>query len=175
MIMILSLILLLSILFLLIVLSMVWPPDSPWAPWKWETSEQVAREICKLAKISEKDVIYDLGSGNGTALIIAASEFKASGVGIEIDPLRFFISIIKVRSKKLNSKIKIFRKNFFDINLSEASVINVYLVPKALQRLKPKLLKELKPGTRLVSYKYEIDLPLVKYDKKNQIRLYKVP
>ena len=173
--MILILALVLAVIFLLFLLSMVWPPDSPWAPSYWETSEKTAREICKLAKISEKDIIYDLGSGNSTVLIIAASEFGARGVGIEIDPLRFFISKIKIRFKKLDSKIKILRKNFFDVNISEASVVNVYLVPKALERLKPKFLKELKPGTRLVSYRYKIDLPLIKYDKESEIRLYSIP
>lgn len=173
--MILSLIIFISIVFLLFILSMFWPPDSPWFPWKWETSRSVAREICKLAKISEKDIIYDLGSGNGTALIVAASEFGAKGIGVEIDPMRYHISRIRVRSKKLNNKIKIYRKNLFNINLSDATVINVYLVPRALRKLKQKLLKELKPGTRVVSYRYEIDLPLVKYDEENEIRLYKIP
>lgn len=172
--MILELILIVSIVFLLIILSMVWPPDSPWSPW-WRTSKKAARAMCELAKVTNKDIVYDLGSGDGTSLIVAAREFGTTGVGIEIDPLRSLISKILVRLNGVSKKIKIKRKNFFDENLSSASVIFVYLVPKTLNRLKPKLLKELKPGTRLISYRYEIDLPLVEYDKENAIRLYKIP
>ena len=94
--MILSIVLLIIIAFLLVVLSMVWPPDSPWAPW-WRTTKTTARHMCSLAKIGKKDIIYDLGSGDGTALITAAKEFGAKGVGIEIDPLRVFISKLLIR------------------------------------------------------------------------------
>ena len=169
-----NIVLLLIIGFLFLLLSMFWPPDSPWAPW-WKTNKKTARAMCRLAKVSKNDVIYDLGSGTGTALIIAAKEFGARGVGIEIDPLRFLISSMLLHSNRLSHKIKIVRKNFFDINISNATVIFTYLVPKALERLKPKLLRELKPGTLLVSFRYEISLPLESFDKANDIFLYKVP
>lgn len=152
---------------------MFWPPDSPWAPW-WRTNKKTARAMCKLAKVSKNDTVYDLGSGDGTALIVAAKEFGARGVGIEIDPLRVFISTLVLHSTKVQNKIIIKKKNFFDEDLSPATIIFVYLVPRALERLKPKLLKELKPGTLLVSYRYKINLPLVAYDKKNDIYLYKI-
>ena len=164
---------LLLVLILLIPLSWIWPPNSPWAPW-WRTNKKIARAMCRLAKVSKKDTIYDLGSGTGTALLVAAREFEAKGVGIEIDPLRFLISSILLHSNKLSHKIKIVRKNFFDVNISDATVIFVYLVPKALERLRSKLLKELKPGTLLVSFRYKVNLPLLKYDKKNDIYLYKI-
>ena len=150
---------------------MLWPPDSPWAPW-WRTNKKVARAICRLAKVGKGDVVYDLGCGDGTALITAVKEFNATGVGIEIDPVRFFIAKNRVSFNKLNSEIKIFNKNFFDVDISKASVIVVYLVPKALGRLLPKFKKELKKGTRIVSYRYEINLPLKKHDKENEIRMY---
>lgn len=169
-----NVILLLAIVFLLVILSMVWPPDSPWAPW-WRTKKEVARNACRLAKIDSKDIVYELGSGDGTFLITAVKEFGARGVGIEIDPLRAFISTLRIRIIRVSDKIAIKRKNFFDEDLSKASVIFVYLVPKTLQKLKQKLLKELRPGTRVVSLKYKINLPLVDFDKKSQIRLYKIP
>lgn len=172
--MLLELILIVSIVFLLIILSMVWPPDSPWSPW-WRTSGSRAREILKLAKVTKEDIIYELGSGEGRVLILAAKKFGAKGVGIEIDPLRSLISKILVRLNGVSKKVKIKRKNFFNEDLSNATVIFVYLIPKALQKLKPKLLKELKSDTRLVSFRYEIDLPLVKYDQENEIRLYRIP
>ena len=168
-----NLILFSIIVFLLILLSWFWPPDSPWTPW-WRTNKKVARAMCLLAKINKKDVIYDLGSGTGTALIVAACEFGANGVGIEIDPLRYLFSKTRVKINGLNRKIKIIKKNFYDVNISKASVVFVYLVPRVLDKLKPKLLKELKPGTRIVSYRYEINLPLKSYDKANDIYLYKI-
>src|SRR3989344_2701554 len=104
--------LLIIIVFLLLLLSMFWPPDSPWAPW-WKTDKKTARAICKLAKVGKDDVIYDLGCGDGTALIIAAKEFKAKGVGIEIDPLRFVISTLMIRINRVTDRIIVKRKNFF--------------------------------------------------------------
>ncbi|MCL5438663.1 MAG: class I SAM-dependent methyltransferase [Patescibacteria group bacterium] len=162
------------LIFLLIILSMVWPPDSPWSPW-WRTSKNKARAMCKLAKISKKDIVYDLGCGEATALIVATKEFGANGVGIEIDPLRFFISKINVLVNRVSTRVKIIKDNFFNQDISKATIIFVYLVPKALKRLKPKFLKELKPGTKIVSYKYEVDLPLALYDKVHEIRVYKIP
>lgn len=173
--MILNIVLLIIITFLLVVLSMVWPPDSPWAPW-WRTTKTVARHMCRLAKIGKKDIIYDLGSGDGTALITAAKEFGARGVGIEIDPLRVFISKILIRFAHAGDDVEIIKNNFFAVDISQATVVFVYLVPKALMRLKKKMFKELKPGTRVVSYRYTIDfLPLAVSDKKHKIHVYKVP
>lgn len=166
-----NLILLVAIILLLIALSWVWPPDSPWAPW-WTTKKDVARAVCRLAKVTSKDIIYELGSGNATTLIVAAKEFGAKGVGVEIDPLRIFISKLLVWRNGFQAQIIIKRKNFFDEDLSKATVVYVYLVPKALERLRPKLLKELKKGTKIVSLNYEINLPLVEFDKKNNLRLY---
>ena len=84
-----NLLLLFVVILLLVALSMIWPPDSPWAPW-WRTSGRIARAMCKLARVKRKDVIYDLGSGDGTALITAATVYGTSGVGVEIDPLRAY-------------------------------------------------------------------------------------
>ena len=128
--------------------------------------------MCRLAKVGKNDVVYDLGCGDGTALIVAAKEFGAKGVGIEIDPVRYFIAKNRVNLNRLSSQIKIVKNNFFSVDISRASVIIVYLVPKALGRLMPKFKKELKKGTRIVSYRYEIYLPLKKHDKENKIRLY---
>lgn len=158
---------------LLLVLSAVWPPDSPWSPW-WRTNKKIARAMCRLAKVGKDDIVYDLGSGDGTALVVAAKEFGAKGVGIEIDPLRSFISSMLLHSNKLSDKVQIKRKNFFDVDISDATVVFVYLVPKALNRLLPKFKKELKKETRIVSYKYNIALPEAKIDEKNKLSLYVV-
>jgi len=171
---ILNIFLFLTLLLLIFTYTMFWPPDSPWAPW-WRTNEETADAICRLAKIDKKDVVYDLGCGDGVLVTVAAKKYGAKAVGIEIDPSRYLFAIIRVRINGLSKKIKIKRKNFFNESLEDATVIVVYLVPKTLERLKTKFLKELKPGVRIVSYKYEIDLPLIAFDKKNDVKVYKIP
>ena len=162
------------IVILLFLLSMLWPPDSPWSPW-WRTNHKIASAQCKLAKVTKKDVIYDLGCGDGTLLITAVEEYGARGVGIEIDPARVFIARVRVWFKRLGNKISIERKDFFAIDISEATVVVMYLIPKTLGRLKPKLLKELKPGTRIVTFVYKIDLPMIAKDEKNEVYVYEIP
>lgn len=166
-------ILLALIIILLIILSWVWPPDSPWAPW-WRTKDREIREALKLAKVTKDDIVYDLGCGDGRVLILAAKEFGARGVGIEIDPLRFFIATLMIYIIKVSDKVIIKRKNFFEEDISQASVVFVYLVPKALNRLKQKFQKELKQNTRIVSYRYKMNLPLVSKDERHKIYLYRV-
>lgn len=166
--------LLFVITFLLVMLSWVWPPDSPWAPW-WRTNKKTALAICKLAAIDKNDIVYDLGCGDGTAVITAAKDFGAKAVGVEIDPMRFLIAKFRVMVSGLSKRINIKRKNLFNENLSEASVVVVYLVPKTLNQLVPKFKKELKKGTKIVSFRYEIEgLKVSKYDKKNNLRVYMV-
>lgn len=167
------------ILFLLYVLSAVWPPDSPWAPW-WQTPKDICRKMARLAKVGKKDKIYDLGCGSGSALIIANREFGAKGIGIEIDPARVLWAKWNVWRKRAKG-IQIVKKNFFDVNLSDATVLYIYLVPNALKRLVPKFMKELKPGTQIVSYVYDLPevlfkgkLKLVNHDKENKVFLYEV-
>jgi predicted RNA methylase len=132
--------------------------------------------MCKLAEIDKKDRVYDLGSGDGTAIITAASEFGATCVGIEIDPLRAYLSKTRLRMEHVEKKVTILQRNFFDVPISEATVVFVYLVPKALLKLKSKFASELKAGTRVVSYRYKIPyLPLKKQDEVHQLYLYTIP
>lgn len=153
---------------------MMWPPDSPWSPW-WRTNKKIARLQCKLAKISKGDIVYDLGCGDGTALMTAAKEFGAQGVGVEIDLLRYWYAYLAFLFTGLTKKLKIVRKNFFAVDVSPATVVIMYLIPKTLNRLKPKLLKELKPGTRVVTFVYKIDLPMIASDEKNEVYVYQIP
>lgn len=173
--MIFNLVLLLVIIFLLIVLSMVWPPDSPWAPW-WRTSDRKIRKAFKLAGVKKGDIVYDLGSGDGRSVIIAAKEFGAYGIGVEIDPLRFNLSKLLAKFAGVSKQTKFIKKSFFDVNISDADAVFVYLVPKALERLKPKFLKELKKGTRIVSINYEVSLFKISSEivDGKKVTLYKV-
>lgn len=161
------------IIFLLVVLTFVWPPDSPWSPW-WRTNKKVARAACRLAKISRKDIVYELGSGDGEFILTAASEFHCKkAVGIEIEITRYIISKVKLQKSKVkNAEFK--REDFKKINLADATVVYFYLVPNVIKRILPKLKKELKPGIRIVSLKYKAPLKLQKEDKKNNLYLYKI-
>jgi SAM-dependent methyltransferase len=168
------LIIIIILAILLFLYSMIWPPDSPWSPW-WQTPKSAAVIMTNLAEITETDIIYDLGSGDGTALITAAKLKGARGVGVEIDLSRVLISRLAIKLNRVERKIKIVRKNFFDVDISEATVVFMYLVPKAIEKLKPKLLQELKPGTRIVTFVYKTDFPLIAEDKKNEVYVYEIP
>lgn len=158
---------------LLLLLSAIWPPDSPWSPW-WKTYKKAGHAIIKLASIASKDKVYELGSGDGEFLLLVRKTIGATCVGIEIDPLRHFIAVIRVKFARLNSKITLKKKSFYNENLSSATVIYVYLIPRVLKKLLPKLKKELKSGTRIISYRYPMDLKLVKEDKIHKLYLYKI-
>jgi len=161
--------------------SMFWPPDSPWAPF-WTTKPNIARQMCKLAGVSEKTIVYELGCGTATILTTAAKEFGAPGVGIEIDPLRFAISWFNVTFKfKVGDRITLIRDSFFNVSFKEGDIFCMYLIPRAIRDLVPKFLKECKSGSIFVSYVYEfpIDLfkgklKLIKHDKENRLFLYKL-
>jgi len=175
-----NVILLLIVLGLILILSGLWPPDSPWAPW-WQMPKETVREMCKLAKVTEKSVIYDLGSGTGNALIIAAKEFNATGIGVEIDPFRYAISKFNNKRYHTEKKVAFLKQNFFATPLSDATVIFMYLIPPALKRLTPKFLKEVKHGTMFVSsvYPMPVDmfndgLKLVTHNEEHRIFVYKM-
>lgn len=143
-----------TLILLVALLSMIWPPDSPWSPW-WRTNAKTARAIIRLAKISSRDKVYDLGCGDGI-LILESALKGATGVGVEIDFLRALVARVRLLLKGKGKEVKIIRGNLFDTNVSDATVVAMYLVPKTLARLEKKLKKELRPKTRVVTYVYEL-------------------
>lgn len=163
----------LAIIFLLIILTFIWPPDSPWSPW-WRTNKKTARAACKLAKITNRDIVYELGSGDGEFILTAAKEFNCKkAVGIEIDYTRYFVSGLKKRLRKVEN-VEFIRSDFKKVKLNDATVVYFYLVPVVIKRIMPKLKKELKSGTKIVSLRYEVPLALKKEDKKKGLFLYKI-
>jgi len=169
--------LILFVIFLLIILSCVWPPDSPWSPW-WRTSAKKAKAAAKLAGISSKDVVYELGSGDATFLVTIAKNFGAKCFGIEIDPVRHYTAWLNVFINKVGKKVILKRGNLFDYKLNDATIVFVYLVPRVLEKLKPKLFKELRKGAKIISYRYKFKedskIKLIGSDKKNEMYLYKI-
>ncbi len=163
--------LLLVLIFLIVFLTFVWPPDSPWSPW-WRTNKNIAKIACSLAGLSEKDVVYELGSGDGEFILTAGKDFNVKkAVGIEIDYSRYFMSKIRLLISP-SKNISFMRRDFKKVNLSDATVVYFYLVPAVIKRIMPKLKKELKPGTKIISYRYEVPLKLLK--EKDAIYLYKI-
>ncbi len=120
------------------------------------TPESVARYMLKLAEVKPGEIVYDLGSGDGRILIIAALEFGAKAVGIEIRKDLVEKSRRKVKELGLENRVKIIHGDFFEVDISEADVVTLYLLTSVNEKLRPKLEKELKPGARVVSHDFEI-------------------
>ncbi|NQU77962.1 50S ribosomal protein L11 methyltransferase [Candidatus Falkowbacteria bacterium] len=127
------------------------------------------RRMLEIAQVNSNDIVYDLGSGDGRMLVMAARKFEASEcVGFEISFLPYLISKIKILLLGHNKKIKVIPKNLYTQNLKQATVITCFLLPHALKKLGPKFATELKPGTRIVSYAFRIPgLKRLKKDKPN--------
>lgn len=161
------------ILILLVFLSFIWPPDSPWSPW-WKTDKRASQAIIDLAKIKKTDTVYELGSGDGEFALYTAKVTGANVVGIEIDPIRFYVSKFRSFFSPRRSKIKFIKDDFKKIDISATTVLYFYLVPAAIDRIMPKLKKEIKPGTRVVSYRYEIEgLKFIDENREHKLYLYK--
>ena len=163
----------LVIIILLVLLTFIWPPDSPWSPW-WRTNKKAALAAGRLGKITKEDIVYELGSGDGEFILTTAKKYNVKkAVGIEIEHLRYFVSKFKKQKAKVKNA-EFIRKDFKTVKLTEATVVYFYLVPSVIKRILPKLKKELTPGTRIISYRYQVSLPLVAEDKKYKMYLYKV-
>ncbi|MBM4240649.1 MAG: SAM-dependent methyltransferase [Euryarchaeota archaeon] len=129
--------------------------------------------MLEMAEVNAEDILYDLGSGDGRIVVEAARKYNAMAVGIEADPFRVIWSKLVIMILRLRGRVKIIWGNLFNHDLSEATVVTVFLWKKTNQRLKPKLQRELKPGTRVVSYVWTFKgWKPVKVDRKAEIYLY---
>ncbi|MGE3177793.1 MAG: cyclopropane-fatty-acyl-phospholipid synthase family protein [Vicinamibacterales bacterium] len=121
------------------------------------TSPQAVREMLTLAEVKPGDVVYDLGSGDGRIVIAAVKDFGAArGVGIELDPVRIAEANANAKAAGVSDRVRFRRADLFEVNLSPATVIAMYLLPELNLKLLPKL-RALKPGTRIVSHNYGFD------------------
>jgi precorrin-6B methylase 2 len=123
----------------------------PYAP----TPEEVVGEMLEIAGLTKSDVLYDLGSGDGRIVIAAAKRFGARAVGIEIDPELVRKSRENARQAGVEKLATFLQGDLFQADIREATVVALYLLPFALEKVKPKLLKELKPGARIISNDFE--------------------
>ena len=132
--------------------------------------------MLELCGAGPTDVVYDLGSGDGRIIIEAARSYSAKAVGVEADPLRVLYSRLAVSLHSLKGRVRVVWGNFFHVDLSEATVVTLFLTQGTNQRLKAKLLSELKPGTRVVSYVWTFDgWAPARRDEGNELALYVVP
>jgi SAM-dependent methyltransferase len=125
-------------------------PDIHWVP----TPPTVIDVMLQIAAVTARDVVYDLGSGDGRIVIAAAKKYGARGVGIELDPKLVAESSANARTAGVADKVKFIEGDIFTANISDATVVTLYLLSSINERLRPKLTKELKPGTRIVSHQF---------------------
>jgi len=127
-------------------------PDIFWVP----TPQEVVDAMLKLANVTKDDVVYDLGCGDGRIVVTAARIYGARGVGIDIDPQRVRESRDAAAKAGVSDLVRIVEGDLFTTPIGEATVVTLYLLTSLNQKLIPKLNAELKPGTRIVSYSFDM-------------------
>jgi len=120
------------------------------------TPPEVVDAMLEGAEVKSTDIVYDLGSGDGRILIAAAKKYGARGVGIEIDPARIKEAQENARKAGVGDKIRFVQADLFEADIHEATVVTLYLLEELNIRLRPKLLRDLKPGTRIVSHRWRM-------------------
>jgi SAM-dependent methyltransferase len=128
-------------------------PDVPYVP----TSQDLVVQMLKLAGVTGNDTVYDLGCGDGRIVITAAKEFGARAVGVDINPERIREANENARRAGVTGRVKFVEGDLFTADIRPATVVTLYLLPKINIRLRPRLLRELKPGTRVVSHSFDMD------------------
>ncbi len=149
-------------------------PDIFFAP----TRHAIADAMLKLARVTRDDVVYDLGSGDGRILVLAAQKYGARGVGIEIDHALVESSRVAAREGGVAERVQFLEADLFTPDISAATVVTLYLSPSINARLEARLKTELRPGTRIVSHRF----PIGRWPPEEQVRvdeaelfLWKVP
>jgi 2-polyprenyl-3-methyl-5-hydroxy-6-metoxy-1,4-benzoquinol methylase len=119
------------------------------------TPQEVVDEMLKLANVQKTDVVYDLGCGDGR-IVISAARLGARGVGIDINPERIKESNENAAAAGVTDRVTFRNEDLFTSDISPATVVTLYLLPARLAKLRPKLWKELKPGTRIVAHDFDL-------------------
>jgi SAM-dependent methyltransferase len=126
------------------------PPDVKFVP----TPQNVVDAMLALASVTSADIVYDLGSGDGRIPITAAQKYGARGVGIEIDPFYLRDAADNLKRAGVGDRVRFLNQDLFASDISEATVVTIFLLPQVNLRLLPKLRRELRPGARVVSHQY---------------------
>ena len=146
------------------------------------TPEVVVRRMLQLARVRPGDVLYDLGSGDGRIVITAAKEFGARAFGVEIRKDLYEQSMARIKDLGLSDRATIINASFYEVPLTDADVVTMYLLTTVNERLKPKLEKELRPAARVVTHDFEVPgwRPVVVEEvyeewRSHKLFLYKIP
>lgn len=144
--------------------------DVPYVP----TRQEVVEAMLELAGVTANDVVYDLGCGDGRIVVTAARKHGARGVGVDIDPERIQDANYIARRVGVTDRVKFYVGDLFDADIREATVVTLYLLPEINLKLKPKLLRDLRPGTRVVSHDFTMgrDWPPEKTVRLGQDTIY---
>jgi SAM-dependent methyltransferase len=126
--------------------------DVPYVP----TSPEAVQAMLKLADVRKSDVVYDLGCGDGRIVIAAAKTYGAHGVGIDIDPQRIKEAKDSARKAGVDKLVRFEEEDLFQADIHEASVVTLFLLSSVNLKLRPKLLHDLKPGSRIVSNTFDM-------------------
>jgi SAM-dependent methyltransferase len=127
-------------------------PDVEYVP----TPHKVVAEMLRLVDVKKTDVVYDLGCGDGRVVITAAKDYGTRGVGVDIDPTRIKESRANARRAGVVNRVKFLQQDLFETDIREATVVTLYLLPELNRKLRPKLLSDLRPGTRVVSHDFDM-------------------
>jgi len=127
-------------------------PEVPYLP----TTQPAVEAMLKLAGVTANDVVYDLGCGDGRIVVTAAKLYGARGVGIDIDPQRIREANENAKKTGVEQLVRFEENDLFKADIREASVVTLFLLSSVNARLRPKLLEELRPGTRVVSNTFDM-------------------
>jgi len=127
-------------------------PDVHFEP----TPMEVVEAMLRKARVNQNDVVYDLGCGDGRFVILAAKQFGARGVGVDIDPLRIKESKENAQKANIADRTTFIEGDLFKTDIREATVVTLYLLNELNYQLRPKLFTELRPGTRIISYTFDM-------------------
>lgn len=126
--------------------------DVPYVP----TPEPVVQSMLELAQVGPGDFVLDLGSGDGRIVIAAARDFGARGLGVDLNPVRIREARANARQAKVEDRVRFAQGDLFEMDLSRATVLTMYLLPEVNLRLRPKILEQLAPGSRVVSHDFDM-------------------
>jgi SAM-dependent methyltransferase len=126
--------------------------DVPFVP----TPQQVVDAMLEVANVTKDDIVYDLGSGDGRIVITAAKKYGVRGVGYDLDPERVKEARENAQTAGVADRVRFEVQNVFTADFREATVVTMYLLPAVNLKLKPRILSELRPGTRVVSHDFDM-------------------
>jgi SAM-dependent methyltransferase len=126
--------------------------DVPYVP----TPQPVVDKMLELAQPKEGEKIYDLGCGDGRIIVTAAKKYGVTGIGVDIDPERIKEANENAEKAGVTDKVKFIEKNLFEMDFADADILGMYLLTTVNAKLKPKILAEMKPGSRVVSHAFDM-------------------